>query len=298
MNTAVEARYEIDVEDVEYLRHGDKALLARIYKPRGTGPFPIVIDLHGGAWCKKDRTSDAGTDEPLARTGVVVIALDFRMPPEAKYPASLADINYAIRWSKANAARFAGTADRVGVLGVSSGGHQAMLTAMRPKEPRYASIPLLADPQIDASVQAVILCWPVIDPLGRYRYAKNFIEQGQHLKQAEEWKACHEKYWADENEMAEGNPTQALVRGEKVEMPPVLYLQGTADLAHPKPNREQFISSYTKAGGRVEAHLFEGVGEAFITNDPTSSQAIDALDKIIDFVHRELPARSSGVTPS
>jgi len=49
MNIAAEARYDIDVEDVAYLRHGGKALLARVYKPRGTGPFPIVIDLHGGA---------------------------------------------------------------------------------------------------------------------------------------------------------------------------------------------------------------------------------------------------------
>ena len=75
-------RYEITVEDVEYMRHGDRPLLARIYKPRGTGPFPLVVDLHGGAWCNKDRTTDAGTDEPLAKSGVVVVALDFRMPPK------------------------------------------------------------------------------------------------------------------------------------------------------------------------------------------------------------------------
>jgi fermentation-respiration switch protein FrsA (DUF1100 family) len=68
----------------------------------------------------------------------------------------------------------------------------------------------------------------------------------------------------------------------------VLYLQGTADLAHPVPNREQFIASYHKAGGRVDLHLFEGVGEAFITNDPTSPQARDAVEKIIEFVHREM----------
>jgi acetyl esterase len=288
MNTAVMPRYEIEIEDVEYLRHGDKALLARVYKPRGTGPFPVVVDLHGGAWCKKDRFADEGTDAPLAKSGVVVVALDFRMPPDGKYPDSVADINYAIRWCKANAAKLSADPNRVGVLGVSSGGHQAMLTAMRPRDPRYAAIPLPGNAQVDASVKAVVLCWPVIDPLGRYRYAKNMKEEGKHLKQAEEWMACHEKFWADENEMAEGNPTQALVRGEKVEMPPVLYLQGTADLAHPKANREQFISSYQKAGGRVEAHLFEGVGEAFITNDPTSPQAIDALDKVVDFVHREL----------
>ena len=93
MTTAVISRYEIDIEDVEYIRHGAKPLLARVYKPRGTGPFPLIVDLHGGAWCNKDRTSDAGLDEPLARSGVVVVALDFRMPPEAGYPASLADVN-------------------------------------------------------------------------------------------------------------------------------------------------------------------------------------------------------------
>src|SRR3982074_1130134 len=82
MTTTELTRYEIDVEDVEYLRHGDQPLLARVYKPRGNGPFPPVIYLHGGAWCKKDRTSDAGTDEPLAKSGVVVVALDFRMPPD------------------------------------------------------------------------------------------------------------------------------------------------------------------------------------------------------------------------
>jgi fermentation-respiration switch protein FrsA (DUF1100 family) len=71
-------------------------------------------------------------------------------------------------------------------------------------------------------------------------------------------------------------------------MPPVLYLQGTADLAHPVANRDQFIAGYRKAGGRVDLHLFEGVGEAFITNDPTSQAARDAIDRIIEFVHREM----------
>jgi acetyl esterase/lipase len=288
MNTALATQYEIDVEDVEYLKHGDKALLARVYKPRGSGPFPLLIDLHGGAWNKKDRLSDAGTDEPLARSGVVVVSLDFRMPPDAKYPGSLQDVNYAIRWCKANAGKLKASPDRIGILGVSSGGHQAMLAAMRPRDSRYAALELPGGNAVDASVRAVVLCWPVIDPLGRYRYAKNMLEQGKLLKNANDWVECHDKYWKDEMEMSEGNPTLALERGEKVEMPPVLYLQGTADNAHPKPNREQFIASYKKAGGKVELHLFDDVGEAFITNDPDSPQAKAAIERIIEFVHREL----------
>jgi len=290
MTTAELTTYAIDVTDIEYLRHGDKPLLARLYKPRGTGPFPIIVDLHGGAWCKKDRMSDAGTDEPLAKSGVIVVALDFRMPPDAGYPASLADVNYAIRWCKAHAAEWNGRADRVGVLGVSSGGHQAMLAAMRPADMRYAALPLAGKSAVDAKVHCAVMCWPVIDPLGRYQYAKAAQKGNDEKlkKSADEWVICHDKYWGSEAAMTEGNPTLALERGEKTDLPPVLYLQGTADIAHPKPNRDQFIASYREAGGRVDLHLFEGVGEAFITNDPTSQAARDAIDRIVEFVHREM----------
>src|SRR4029434_1955881 len=50
MTTAIlEAKQEFDVEDVEYLRHGDKPLLARVHKPSGEGPFPALVECHGGA---------------------------------------------------------------------------------------------------------------------------------------------------------------------------------------------------------------------------------------------------------
>src|SRR5438309_11824967 len=89
--------YEVDVEDVEYLRHGDTPLLARLFKPRGQGPFPLLVELHGGAWNLGDRLQDTDLNAALAQSGMVVAALDFRMPPVASYPASLVDINYAIR---------------------------------------------------------------------------------------------------------------------------------------------------------------------------------------------------------
>jgi acetyl esterase len=289
MNTATLTRHEIDVEDVEYLRHGDKPLLARVYKPRGAGPFPLIIDLHGGAWCNKDRTSDAGTDEPLAKSGVTVVSLDFRMPPQAGYPASLQDVNYAIRWCKARAQELKTRPDMIGILGVSSGGHQAMLTAMRPADPRYGALPLQGK-AADATVRAVVLCWPVIDPLGRYQYAKT-NQNGSIKKQADNWVQCHDQYWAaSEAAMEEANPTRLLERGEKTPLPPVIYLQGTADVAHPVEYRDRFIANYRKAGGKVELHLFEGMGEAFITTDATSPAAKSAIEKIIEFVHRAIPA--------
>src|SRR6478735_1809977 len=95
--------HEFEVEDVEYLRHGDKGLLARVYKPRGEGPFPALVEVHGGAWCLSDRFTEKVRHEFMASHGVVSIALDFRSGNEDPYPASVADVNFAVRWAKHNA---------------------------------------------------------------------------------------------------------------------------------------------------------------------------------------------------
>ena len=130
----VDARtHEFDVQDVEYLRHGDKPLLAKVYKPRGEGPFPALVDLHGGAWCLADRNTDKVRHEVLAGHGVVVVSLDWRTAREGAYPLALADINYAIRWVKLHAKELKTRPDLVGISGQSSGGHLAMLAAMRPQ---------------------------------------------------------------------------------------------------------------------------------------------------------------------
>ena len=281
------ATHDIAAEDVEYLRHGDSPLLARIFRPRAGGPFPMVVDLHGGAWCRGDRLNDAPINETLARSGLVVAALDFRMPPVAAYPASLADIHYAIRWLKTQATSFGGRADRVGVLGVSSGAHQGMLLAMRPNDPRYASLPLAGG--ADARVGCVVLCWPVIDPLSRYRYAKALKAKGQPYPEVvDRVLPCHDDYWKTEDAMAEGNPVLALARGEPVEMPPSLYVQGTRDVAHPRPDLDRFVTLYRKAGGRVDLELLDGEAEGFINKNPDGPAAKRALETITAFVHASL----------
>ena len=115
------------------------------------------------------------------------IALDFRSGNEEPYPASVQDINYAVRWAKANARMTLKTRpDLIGLSGQSSGGHLAMLVAMRPHDPRYAAIPLPAGtPAQDASVRCVAMSWPVINPLSRYRHAKRALAARQSAGMAE-----------------------------------------------------------------------------------------------------------------
>jgi len=99
---------------------------------------------------------------------------------------------------------------------------------------------------------------------------------------------CHDQFWRTEEAMAEGNPALALERGERVELAPALYLQGTRDLAHPRPDLDRFVASYRKAGGRVELELFEGESEGFISRNSAAPAAARAIERIIEFVHEEI----------
>jgi acetyl esterase len=167
------AKLEIDVSEVELRRNkAGRMLMARIYKPNGAGPFPTVLDLHGGAWNAKDRHAEEPMDRALAASGVLVVAIDMTLAPEAPYPACVQDANYAVRWLKANAAKWNGDTSTVGVYGSSSGGHVAELLAMRPRDPRYNAIPLPEAPNVDATVAYVAMRSPVSDPFARFKNAE------------------------------------------------------------------------------------------------------------------------------
>jgi acetyl esterase/lipase len=270
--------FEVQVRDVEYQSLAGKPWLARIYQPAGSGPFPTLIDVHGGAWQNGDRTNNAGIDQALAATGMVVAAVDFRQPPEAGYPASLCDVNLAVRWLKVHAAEFNGTRV-VGAFGNSSGGHQVVLTALRPRHPAYSALPLPHHSEIDASLAYVIAGWPVIDPLFRFRYAKEFNRQ-EHVK-------AHIDYWRTEEAMAEGSPQTILEKDEQIGLPPLLMLLKANDRNHPLEMQERFITSYRNRGGAIEVHTFAGLPEHRMAPTPSQPETMRVIETITAFVRRQ-----------
>lgn len=281
--------YEVDIQDVEYLRHGDAPLLARLFRPVGDGPFPIMVELHGGAWVRGDRLNGNAANELLARNGVIVAALDFRVPPVASYPASFADIHYGIRWCKTQAESWNGIGGSIGAMGTSSGAHQAMLLGMRPNDPRYASLSgSNGASDVDGALGCVIMVSPVIDPLGRYRYAKGLRDDcTPPAGMAERVGPMHDLYWETEEAMAEAAPARALAAGERMELPPTLCLARSYEEAHPRPDLDEFIAQYRKAGGPIDVHIFEGAGER-ILEDVSTPVAQEAIERMTAFIRQRL----------
>jgi acetyl esterase/lipase len=281
-DVAISITHEIEIRDLEYRRSEDGPLLARLYKPKGNGPFPALIEVHGGAWASGDRLNNAPLDEALAKSGIVVLAVDFRMPPEHRYPASIADIHYATRWLKAHAGEFGSRAELVAGLGTSSGAHQLLLSALKPADPRYAALPLAPSesgtPAFDASLPYLVLCWPISDPLARYRMVR---EKGRTpLIQS------HDAYWASETEMAEGNPQRIVEAGEAGALPPAILLQGTGDDNVTPDMADKFTAAWRAKGGAIELHKFDGQPHTFVMRDPTSEASRRACELARDFVRR------------
>lgn len=267
--------YEVDERDVEYQRLAGKPWLARIYQPKGPGPFPSIVDVHGGAWHNGDRTNNAGVDRALAARGIVVASIDFRQPPEAGYPASICDVNLAIRWLKAHASEFNGKA-RVGAFGNSSGGHQVVLSALRPRHAAYSTLPLANHSGVDASVAYVVAAWPVICPLYRFKYAKR-IDNQHHIQ-------AHFDYWGTEEAMAEGSPQTIIEHGGQMELPPILFLLKKDDKNHPLEMQERFIASYRKRGGPIEVHSFAGLPEHRMVPSVSEPETMRFIDIVGAFI--------------
>jgi acetyl esterase/lipase len=270
--------YEIKLWDVEYRCDPVRTLLARIYQPQGDGPFPVLLDVHGGAWNDQDRTANAPVDERLAASGILVVAIDVRLAREAPYPASVTDVNYGIRWLKAKAREWKGAPETLGALGSSSGGHVLELCAMRPQDARYTIYPLLDMPHLDAALKYVIARSPISNPLARY-------EQAQKMQRAT-LIANSELYFNPWDSIFDANPQQILERGEAVNLPPMFVLQGELDDNVLPAVQEHFVATYRAAGGQIDYEVFPGAEHRWIIQP--GPQTDRAIGMIKAFIARQL----------
>ena len=280
------ARFRVETTDRVYLELQSGSLEATIYQPQGEGPFPALVDVHGGRWFLNDRSDDQPMNMALASSGIVVVAVDFRLAPDHPYPAQVMDTNYAIRWTKARAREFYVDRRSVGALGCSSGGHTVALNGMRPRDPRYASLPLHGGEHLDASLRFMVCCWPVLDPHARYLWAREIGD--------DRFIGPTESYFPDPESLYEGNPQKALDQGEEVELPPAIIIQGTNDSNIPLFIPEKFEASYRAAGGHVELEYFPGMPHRFGNSPGPESER--AMELMKGFIARQLarPAVPTG----
>src|SRR4051812_4380356 len=145
----------IDVlRDQVFVERDSGPLAADVYRPRGAGPFPGMLVVHGGAWRMGARADLAAFARRLAEHGYTAVAIDYRLAPTYKFPAQIYDCQAAVRWMRAHASELKIDPARIGGFGYSAGGHLvALLGTLDDKELREPGLPPNAP---SARLQAVV----------------------------------------------------------------------------------------------------------------------------------------------
>jgi acetyl esterase len=274
------AKFEIKVSEIEFRKTATRQLMARVYAPQGAGPFPVLLDLHGGAWNNKDRMANVPMDEAAAKSGIVVVAIDMTLAPDAPYPACIQDASYGVRWLKWCAGEWNGDAHTLGVLGSSSGGHVAQLLGMCPNNATFNKHGLPQAPNVDTVVAYVATRSPISDPFARFQQAEK-MKRDHMIKNST-------TFFSPWETIFEGNPQKMLDRGEKVELPPMLIMQGGLDDNVIPVIQERFAASYRKAGGECQYELFEGATHEWVAEP--SANTTRAHEMLKAFINKQLKA--------
>lgn len=111
---------------IEYAKPDGQHLQLNMARPKvGDGPFPAVVCIHGGGFRAGNRQSYDGLCIKLAQRGYVAVTVTYRLAPKFQFPAAVHDTKAAVRWVRANAAKYKIDPERIGTTGGSAGGHLA-----------------------------------------------------------------------------------------------------------------------------------------------------------------------------
>jgi len=232
--------------DLPYANTGQRDLLLDLYLPPlpdSAAAPPLVVWLHGGAW----RTGDRGTPPTgLIGQGYALASVDFRNSPEAPFPAQMHDIKAAIRFLRANSAKYGYDGSRIVLWGYSSGGHLAALAGTSVFDPELEGT-LGNHPEVSSEVQAIVT---IAAPTNLLTIIKQSTPHGVNVRTA----ALRDLFGMalDDPKLAEWLRLASPVLHVSALCPPLLLFHGLQDIQVPVNQALELEQAYRRFGLEVE----------------------------------------------
>ncbi len=242
------------VHDVEIGKGGDRPLHAELAYPTvlPKAPMPAVIWIHGGGWSMGTHVKNPARS--LVRDGYFTASIEYRLSGEATWPAALEDCRLAVRWLRANAAKYHVDPDHIGVWGASAGGHLATCLATMSDQPQYDGKGGYEG--VSSQVQAVI------DFSGPVDFSEGSAGIQRSIAKAPDYESpgllgLFGGSFKDKPEVwKQASPLQFVQAGN----PPFLIVQGDKDKSVPYEQSVKLVAALKKAGVPVEFITVTGGG--------------------------------------
>ncbi|BCB90394.1 alpha/beta hydrolase [Phytohabitans suffuscus] len=255
---------------------GYRPLRLDLHLPAGTGPWPLVVWVHGGGWRTGDRRTLPETIAPLGffdrvrRRGYAVASVDYRLSAEARFPAPLHDVKAAVRWLRAHAGDLGLDADRFALWGESAGGHLAALAALTADSGDPALDGAAGPTGVSGAVHAVVDWYGVSDLTAmdlEHPDSPAVALLGGRLPEVRPLAAL-------------ASPTEHAHAGA----PPFLCVHGTGDLVVPYSQSEHLAAVLHAYGARCDLHPVPGADHVFRGVDDVAAlvdASLDFLDGVL-----------------
>lgn len=252
------------VRNREYVKRESGPLAMDLYMPRGQGPFPGVLVVHGGAWTVGSRAQLASIANALAEHGYTAACVSYRLAPKHTFPAQIYDCQAAVRWLREHASEYRVDPTRIGGFGYSAGGQLvALLGTMNDDDFREAGVPNDAP---SARLQVVVAGGAPCD-------FRVLPEDSERLA-----------YWLGGTRAAKpelyriASPAAFITKDD----PPMYFFHGARDLLVPARSPQRMVAMLTAAGVTAEMHLIENAGHLEALFDRESlEQALGFVDKYL-----------------
>ena len=255
------------LDGLEYAAiRGFRPLLADLYLPRGAGPWPAVVFIHGGGWGVGTRASVGPTldewspsaFERLAAAGLAVASVDYRLTGEAIFPAQLHDVKAAVRWLRSEAAALGIDGERIVAWGASAGGHLAALLGLTGRG-------ALLEGEVGVSGPSSAVC-AVIDWYGPADLVSMQEQSGG------EGPVEHDSAGSPEGSLIGGVVSENAERAREASpisyvhraAPPFQIKHGADDRAVPCAQSQDLATALAQAGVRVDFELVPGADHMWI----------------------------------
>lgn len=237
-------------QGVVFAQAGGRDLKCDVYRPaEASGPLPAAILLHGGGWRRGNPAALRARAEELAGHGFVVVASEYRLTDEARWPAHIHDVKAALRWLRANAAPQNVNPDQIALVGFSAGAHLALLAAGTPGLAAFSGVD---DPSVaDEAVNAVVGFFP---PL-RFQAGSDRALGDQPASPASSLGAN-----ITPSVMIEASPLTHVT----AQFPPTMLLHGTADEVVPPATSIELFGLLRGLGVASDLRLYTGLRHEFV----------------------------------
>jgi pectinesterase len=271
----VNAEYNVVYTSLSNTPFGKRDLHIDLFSPAKAGKYPALILVHGGGWRSGNRTMEIPMAQFIASHGYVTAAVEYRLSPEALYPAAVHDIKAAVRFLRANAKKYNVDSERIAISGTSAGGQLAALVGMTANVKKFEGNE--GFPGFSSNIQAIIDIDGILD----------FTDPNESAKDTDPSRPSAGAWWFGGNirqlpeKWLEASP---LVYAGK-NSPPILFINSAIPRFH--AGRDSVISTLSKYNIYTEVQTIPNTPHPFWLCDPWFNPTVEYMVAFLDKIFKK-----------